>query len=76
MHLGNLFLSQANQLSETKLNKGKQMNNEKQINNLRSVATRQNEEFKKLLAAGQGELAMLKFNQHTSTIHAISRLES
>tara|TARA_R110002153_G_C12952762_1_gene458880 strand:- start:304 stop:519 length:216 start_codon:yes stop_codon:yes gene_type:complete len=56
--------------------KEKQMNNQNQINNLRSVATRQNEEFKKLLAAGQGELAMLKFNQHTSTIHAISRLES
>ena len=52
------------------------MNNQKQINNLRSVATRQNDEFKKLLATGRNELAMLKFNQHTSTIHAISRLEA
>ena len=52
------------------------MNNQQQINNLRLTATRQNEEFKKLLATGQGELAMLKFNQHTSTIHAISRLEA
>ena len=52
------------------------MKNQDQIKNLRSTATRQNEEFKKLLAAGQGELAMLKFNQHLATIHAISRLES
>ena len=52
------------------------MNNEKQINDLRSTATRQYAEFKKLLATGRNELAILKFNQHTSTIHAISRLES
>jgi len=52
------------------------MKNQDQIKNLRSVATRQNEEFQKLLAEGRNELAMLKFNQRTSTIHAISRLES
>jgi len=52
------------------------MTTQNQINNLRSLATRQNEEFKKLLAEGKNTLAMLKFNQHTSTIHAISRLEA
>ena len=66
------------QISKAKLNqtKEKQMNNEKQINNLRSVATRQHAEFKKLLAEGKNTLAVLKFNQRISTIHAISRLES
>jgi hypothetical protein len=52
------------------------MNNEKQINDLRSTATRQYAEFKKLLAEGKNTLAVLKFNQRISTIHAISRLES
>jgi len=52
------------------------MTTQNQIKNLRSVATRQYEEFQKLLATGQNTLAMLKFNQHTSTIHAISRLEA
>lgn len=52
------------------------MNNQNQIQNLRAIANRQHAEFKKLLEAGQNTLAVLKFNQHTSTLHAISRLEA
>jgi len=51
------------------------MTTQNQINNLRSVATRQYAEFKKLSAEGKNTLAVIKFNQHLATIHAICSLE-
>jgi len=52
------------------------MNNQKQIKNLESVAARQYAEFKKLSAEGKNTLAVIKFNQHLATIHAICSLEA
>ncbi len=51
------------------------MENQNQISNLRSVATRQDAEFKQLLAEGKSTLAMFKFNERVATMHAIYRLE-